>query len=390
MKIYMDYNATTPVDPRIAEVAIPYLKKDSFGNPSSFHNYGRMARKVLTEAREKVAEYLSVDPETISFNGSGSEGDNHAIKGAFFSRKDKGHHIITTKVEHSAVLGTCDWLEKNENAEITYLGVDEGGCLDPQQVADAIRDDTVLVTIMMANNETGVIFPIKEIVEICHQRGVLVHTDGVQALGKIPVDVNDLGVDLFSFAGHKIYAPKGIGGMYIRPGCEIQNLLHGGHQEYGLRAGTENILGIVAIGEAFRLIQEDFAEDEKRISRLRDKLENGILETIPYTKVNGNKEKRVCNTSNITIEFIEGEALLLALDMEGIAVSSGSACTTGSTDPSHVLAAMGVPPERARASLRISLGRFTTEEEVDVVLEKLVPMVSRLRSFSPIYPGDPK
>lgn len=389
MNVYLDYNATTPVDPRVAEVAIPYLKKDSFGNPSSFHFYGRTARNVIAEAREKVAKMLNADADTLVFTGSGSEGDNHAIKGAFFARRARGNHIITTAVEHPAVLGTCEWLRDYEGAEVTVLGVDAGGNLDLAQLEAAIRPTTTLVTVMLANNETGVIFPIRDIAAICRAHDVWLHTDAVQGIAKVPIDVRELGADILSFAGHKIYAPKGIGCTYIRPGVEINNLLHGGHQEWGLRAGTENVLGIVSIGEACRLIRENFEADARHMATLRDRLERGILERIPYTAVNGDPERRVCNTSNIIFPYIEGEALLLSLDMAGVAVSSGSACATGSTEPSHVLRALGLPPELARASLRFSLGRFTTEEEIDYVLEKLPPIVQRLRSLSPVYPGDP-
>lgn len=387
MRVYMDYNATTPVDPRVAEVAIPYLKKDSFGNPSSFHGYGRLARKAITEAREQVAACLKVDPETIIFTGSGSEGDNHAIKGAFFAQRDKGNHIITTKVEHPAVLGTCDWLERNAGAKVTYLPVDQYGKLEASQVADAINEKTILVTIMAANNENGVIFPIGDIVRICRAANVMVHSDGVQALSKLPLDLSKLGIDLMSFAGHKIYAPKGIGVLYTRPGCNISSLLHGGHQEHGLRAGTENVLGVVAMGAACQLISEDLETDIVRMAKLRNRLESGLLEKIPYSFLNGDLDLRVANTANITFEYVEGEALLLSLDMEGIAVSSGSACATGSTEPSHVLRAMGVPAEKAHSSLRFSIGRFTNENDVSYVLEKMPPIVERLRSLSPIYPG---
>jgi len=390
MRVYLDYNATTPVDPRIAEVAIPFLKKDSFGNPSSFHAYGRMTRKAISDAREKVAISLNVPSDSIFFTGSGTEGDNHAIKGVFALNKSRGKHIITTKVEHPAVLGTCEWLEHSEGAHVTYLDVDREGRLFPEQVAEALKTETILVSVMLANNETGVIFPVKEIARICKEKGVLVHTDAVQAMGKIPVDAEDLGVDLLSFAGHKIYAPKGVGGLYIRHGVQIANLLHGGHQESGLRASTENVLGIVSLGEACRIITETLQEDCEKIRELRDRLESALLKSIPYLLINGRGAERVANTSNLCFEYIEGEALLLAMDMAGIAVSSGSACASGSTNPSHVLLAMGLKPEQARSSLRFSLGRFTSDQEIDYVLEKLPPLAQRLRSMSPIYPGDPR
>lgn len=386
MKVYMDYNATTPVDPRVAEMAIPYLKKDSFGNPSSFHLYGREAKGAINQAREEVARSLGASEEEIIFTGSGSEGDNHAIKGAFFSMNHGKNHIITSAIEHPAVLGTCDWLEKTENAAVTYLQPDDKGHIRPEQVEHAITDKTVLVTIMAANNEIGTIYPIREIAAICRKQGVLSHTDAVQAFGKIPINAKELGVDLLSIAGHKIYAPKGIGALYVRDGVKMDNFIHGGHQEWGKRAGTENVLGIVALGEACRIIHENLPEEMVEIARLRDKLETGILDAIPYTSVNGDKELRVPNTTNISFEYIEGEALLLALDMVEIAVSSGSACATGSDDPSHVLRAIGLKPETARSSLRFSIGRFTNEQDVDYVLEKLPAIVEKLRAMSPVYP----
>lgn len=388
MPVYMDYNATTPVDPRVAEIAHTFLKKDSFGNPSSFHFYGRAARKALSDAREQVARVLGCQAADLVFTGGGSEGDNHAIKGVFFANRHKGNHIITTAVEHPAVLGTCAYLAERFGARITTLGVDRQGRLDLDELKAALTPDTVLVSIMMANNETGVIFPIREIAELVHAKGVLLHTDAVQALGKIPVRIPELGVDLLSFAGHKIYAPKGIGALYIRPGLRLDNLQHGGHQENGLRAGTENMLGIVALGEALRIIGAEEGQEELRLAALRDRLENGLLARIPYLSVNGKEAPRGPNTSNITFTYVEGESLLLALDTVGIAVSSGSACATGSTEPSHVLLAMGLPPEEARATLRFSIGRFSSEADVDEVLAKLPPLVARLRELSPIYPGN--
>lgn len=382
-KIYLDHNATTPVRTEVFEAMKPFLT-EKWGNPSSIHWAGRMARGYVDEAREKVAFLLGADPAEIIFTSCGSESNNLAIKGTVAYHEKKGNHIITTKVEHPAVLETCRYLEK-KGCKVTYLSVDRQGMIDLDEYRNAFRNDTVLVTVMMANNETGTVFPIKEMSAIAKERGVIFHTDAVQAAGKLPLDVNELGVDMLTISGHKIYAPKGIGVLYVRKGVRLDNLIHGGHQEKGRRAGTENVAGIVAIGTAAELAKKELPEVATRVKRLRDKLENGLRERISDVQVNGHPEKRVPTTLNMSFFYIEGESILLHLDMEGIAASSGSACTSGSLEPSHVLLAMNIPPENAHGSVRFSLGKDTTEEEIDYVLEVLPPIVERLRSYSPLY-----
>lgn len=382
-KIYLDHNATTPVRPEVFEAMKPFLT-EKWGNPSSIHWAGRMARGYVDEAREKVASLIGADPAEIIFTSCGSESNNLAIKGVVAYHEKKGKHIITTKVEHPAVLETCRYLEK-KGCSVTYLSVDRYGMVDLDEYRKAFRNDTVLVTVMMANNETGTIFPIKEMATIAKERGVLFHTDAVQAAGKVSIDVNELGVDMLTISGHKIYAPKGIGALYVRKGVRLDNLIHGGHQERGRRAGTENVAGIVAIGTAAELVKKELPEVASRVKRLRDKLENGLKERISDVQVNGHPEKRVPTTLNMSFFYIEGESILLHLDMEGIAASSGSACTSGSLEPSHVLLAMNIPPENAHGSVRFSLGKDTTEDEIDYVLEVLPPIVERLRSYSPLY-----
>ncbi|MCX7944417.1 MAG: cysteine desulfurase NifS [Deltaproteobacteria bacterium] len=392
-KIYFDNNATTPIRREAFEKMIPFLT-EHFGNPSSVHWAGRRVSQAIEEARGYVAKLLNATDREIVFTAGGSESDNHAIKGAFFANKQRGRHIITTKVEHPAVLETVKDLKKF-GADVTFLNVDENGELDLQELESAIRPDTILVTIMYANNETGVIFPIKEITQIVKRKNpdILVHTDAVQVAGKERIDIKDLGVDLLSISGHKIYAPKGVGALFIKKGVKIDRLISGGHQERNRRAGTENVASIVAFGEAARLAMEEIDEEKKRLSYLRDKLENAILQKIPYVKLNGHKTKRLCNTTNLSFKYVEGEGILLSLDMVGIAASSGSACTSGSLDPSHVLLAMGLDHETAHGSVRISLGRFNTEEEVDYFIRELPPIIERLRQMSPLYnrrPDEPE
>ncbi|MGC8928118.1 MAG: cysteine desulfurase NifS [Myxococcota bacterium] len=392
-KIYFDNNATTPIRREVYEKMIPYLT-EHFGNPSSVHWAGRTVDNAIEEARGYVAKLINASDKDIVFTAGGSESDNHAIKGVFFANKQKGRHIITTKVEHPAVLETVKDLKKF-GADITFLDVDEYGELNLSELEKSIRPDTILVTVMYANNETGVIFPIKEIVRIVKRKNpdTIVHTDAVQAAGKEKIDVIDLGVDLLSISGHKLYAPKGVGALYIKRGLRIERLISGGHQERNRRAGTENVASIVAFGEAARLAANEIDEEKRRLSYLRDKLENAILEKIPYVKLNGHKEHRLCNTTNLSFKYIEGEGILLSLDMVGIAASSGSACTSGSLDPSHVLLAMGLDHETAHGSVRISLGRFNTEEEVDYMIKELPPIIERLRKMSPLYnrrPDEPE
>ncbi len=384
-KIYIDHNATTPLDPKVLEEMLPYLQ-DDWGNPSSVHWAARGPKAGLDRARERVAALLNAAPLEIVFNSTGTEGDNHAIKGAAFARKNKGNHIITTVVEHPAVLNTCKYLEK-EGFTVTYLKVDPMGMLDLEELKAAIRPETILITIMYANNETGVIFPIPEIGDIAKERGIIFHTDAVQAVGKIPIDVKTLNVDLLTLSGHKLYGPKGTGALYVRRGVRLVPLLHGGHQERSRRGGTENVAGLVALGKACELAGENLAENMARKKALRDRLEKGIMANVPDAKINGDIEKRLPNTTNISFEYVEGESLLLHLDMRGVAASSGSACTSGSLEASHVLLAMSLSHEMSHGSVRFSLGRHNTEAEIDYIIEIMPPIVERMRSMSPLYAG---
>ena len=382
-KIYMDHNATTPLHPEALDAMLPFLK-DNFGNPSSIHWAGRGVKKYIDEAREKVANLLNADPFEIVFTAGGSESDNLAIKGVANVLKKKTNHIITTQVEHPAVLTTCQYMEKR-GCKVTYLPVDHDGMIDLDELRDSITNKTVLISIMYANNETGTLFPIKEIGEIAADNGIVFHTDAVQAAGKIPIDVKDLKVNLISLSGHKLYAPKGIGCLYVKKGTSLVPLIHGGHQEGGRRAGTENTPGIVGLGKACEIANRDMESQLKRITKLRDRLYKGIIEKLDHVKLNGHPVNRIPNTLNLSFEFIEGESLLMNLDMEGVAVSSGSACTSGSLKPSPVLMAMAVPSEIAQGSLRFSLGLGNTEEDVEYVLGVLPEIVNRLRSMSPLY-----
>lgn len=381
--VYMDYAATTYVKPEVLEEMMPYFT-GKFGNPSSFYGPSRETKMAVDKGRERVATALNCDMSEVYFTGGGSEADNWAIKGIASAYKNKGNHIITTKIEHHAVLHTCEYLEKN-GYEVTYLDVNEEGLISLEDLKNAITDKTILVSIMFANNEIGTIEPIKEIGAICKERGVLFHTDAVQAIGNVKIDVKDMNIDLLSLAGHKIYAPKGIGALYIRKGVRIHNLIHGGGQERNRRAGTENIAGIVGLGKAIEMATENLDEHIAKMSKLRDKLIDGILE-VPYSRLNGPRgEKRLPANVNISFEFIEGESILLSLDFEGVCASSGSACTSGSLDPSHVLLAIGLPHEKAHGSLRLTLGDATTEEDVDYVIETIPPIIERLRSMSPLW-----
>jgi len=384
-KIYIDHNATTPLDHKVLEEMLPYLQ-DDWGNPSSVHWAARGPKAAMDKARERVAALLNAAPLEIVFNSTGTEGDNHAIKGAAFARKNKGNHIITTVVEHPAVLNTCKYLEK-EGFEVTYLKVDPLGMLDLEELKAAIRPETILITIMYANNETGVIFPIPEIGDIAKEHGIIFHTDAVQAVGKVPIDVKTLNVDLLTLSGHKLYGPKGTGALYVRRGVRLVPLLHGGHQERSRRGGTENVAGLVALGKACELAGENLVENMARKKALRDRLEKGITANIPEVKVNGDLEKRLPNTTNISFEYVEGESLLLHLDMRGVAASSGSACTSGSLEASHVLLAMSLSHEMSHGSIRFSLGRHNTEAEIDYIIEIMPPIVERMRSMSPLYAG---
>ncbi|EIV99484.1 cysteine desulfurase NifS [Thermoanaerobacter siderophilus] len=381
-RIYLDNAATTPVDKRVLEAMLPYYS-DVFGNPSSTYSHGQEAKKAIEEAREKVAKALGADAEEIYFTSGGSESDNWALKGVAYALKNKGNHIITTEIEHHAVLHTCRYLEK-EGFKVTYLPVDEYGLVKPEDLKKAITDKTILVSIMFANNEIGTIEPIEELVKIAHEKNIYFHTDAVQAVGNVPIDVKKLDVDLLSLSAHKIYGPKGVGALYIKKGVKIHSLIQGGTQEKNRRAGTENVPGIVGLGEAIELITKNLDSHINKLTFLRDKLINGILEKIPYTRLNGHPTKRLPGNVNVSFEFIDGESLILNLDMAGICASSGSACTSGSLEPSHVLLAIGLSKELARGSLRLTIGKDNTEEDIDKVLEVLPQIVKRLRSISQI------
>lgn len=384
-QVYLDNNATTRMREEVLEEMMPYLK-DLYGNASSVHQFGRIARKAIDEARVKVAALLgAASPEEIIFTSGGTESDNYAIKGVAQALKVRGNHIITSAIEHQAVLNSCKSLEK-EGYAVTYLTVDKYGMVDPRQLEKAITDKTVLVTIMYANNEVGTIEPMDDIGRIAKEKGVYLHTDAVQAVGKVPFSVKDMNVDLLSMSAHKIYGPKGIGALYIRKGTKIAVQMHGGHHEMGKRAGTENVAGIVGLGRAAELAKKEIPEEAK-IKELRDYLYKGITSSIEDIKLNGHPEIRLPNTLNVSFTYLEGESIILNLDMEGIAVSTGSACTSGTLEPSHVLSAMGVDAVNTQGSVRFSLGKDNTKEDMDRVLAVLPPIIKRLRAMSPLYEG---
>ena len=379
--VYVDNNATTKVASEVFETMKPYLT-DEYGNPSSMHTFGGKIYREIDRAREKVADLLGVsDSSEIIFTSCGTESDNTAIMSTLRSYPGK-KHIITTKVEHSAVLNLCKYLE-TIRYRVTYIGVDNEGMIDLSELESSINQDTAIISIMYANNETGVIFPLKEIAEIAKEEGVVFHTDAVQAVGKIPFKLSELSVDLLSLSGHKLHAPKGIGALYVGKETRFTPFLIGGHQEYGRRGGTENVASIVGLGRACQLAKESIKEERKRIENLRDRLENTLLQKIPNARVNGNREKRLPNTSNIGFEFVEGEAILLMLDEKGIAASSGSACTSDSLAPSHVLKAMGVPLTFIQGSIRFSLSRYNNDSDINYIIEHLPPIIRRLREISP-------
>lgn len=381
--VYMDYSATTYVKPEVLEEMLPYFT-ERYGNPSSFYEISRVTSRAIDEAKGKIAKGLNCESNEVYITGSGSEADNWAIKGIAAAYKNKGNHIITSKIEHHAVLHTCEYLEK-QGFKVTYLDVDKEGFIKIEDLKSAITDETILVSIMFANNEIGTIQPIKEIGGICKERGVLFHTDAVQAVGNVPIDVKELNIDLLSLAGHKIYGPKGIGALYIKKGVRIHNLIHGGGQERGRRAGTENIAGIVGLGKAMELATTNIKEHALKLTKLRDRLMEGLLK-VPHTRLNGpTGDMRLPGNVNICFEFIEGESILLSLDFEGVCASSGSACTSGSLDPSHVLLAIGLKHEVAHGSLRLSLGDGSTDKDVDYVLEVVPPIIERLRKMSPLW-----
>ncbi len=386
-KIYFDNNATTAMHPEVLKAMLPYLDSSTglYGNPSSVHSVGQEARKGVDEAREKVAKLLNATTDEIIFTSCGSESDTTAIKGAAFAAKErgKGNHIITTTIEHDCVLFCCEYLHR-QGWDVTFLPVDSTGLVNPDDVKKAIRPETILVSVMHANNEIGTIQPIAEIGKICREKGVLLHTDAIQTVGKIPTDVAALNVDLLSLSAHKFYGPKGVGALYIRKGTRLHPLFHG-HHEKNRRAGTENVPGIVGLGAAADLARANMAEEGKKISALRDQLERIILEKVPYSHLNGNLKHRIPNTTNITFEYVEGEGCVVMLDIEGIAVSTGSACASGSIKASHVLRAIGVPGNLAQGTVRFSLGHGNSAEEVERAGAVIPNVVERLRSLSPLW-----
>lgn len=380
----MDYSATTYTKPEVLQEMIPYFT-ENFGNPSSLYSMSDVPREAINTARQRVSKAINADKNEIFFTAGGSESDNWILKGIAFANKNKGNHIITTKIEHHAILHACKFLEKN-GFEVTYLPVDEYGFINLEDLKKAIKDTTILVSVMFANNEVGTIQPIKEIGEICKEKKIYFHTDAVQAVGHVNIDVKDMNIDALSMAGHKFYGPKGIGAMYLRKGIKIENLIHGGAQERGKRASTENVPGIVGIGKAIELATSEMKTESKRLSQLRDKLIKGLVEEIPYAKVNGpSGDKRLPGNVNLSFIGIEGETLLLDLNDAGIFVSTGSACASASLDPSHVLLALGLPHEVAHGSLRLTLGAGTTEEDVDYALQVIPKVVARRRAMSPLW-----
>ena len=381
--IYLDHAATTATRPEVVEVMLPYFT-EAYGNPSSVYKFSSLSKDAITEARKNIAASLNTDAANIYFTAGGSESDNWAIKEAARVYATKGKHIITTKIEHHAVLHTTEFLEK-EGHEVTYINVDEHGIVKLDELKAAIRPDTILISVMFANNEIGTIQPIKEIGQIAKENGILFHTDAVQAYGHLAIDVEDMNIDMLSASGHKLNGPKGIGFLYIRKGVKIRNLIHGGGQERARRAGTENVPGIVGLGKAVEIAVKTMDERVAYEKELRDYVIDRILAEIPYTRLNGHRDKRLPNNINFSFQFIEGESLLIMLDMAGICGSSGSACTSGSLDPSHVLLAIGLPHEIAHGSLRLTLGEENTKEEMDYVIDKLKEIVQRLRDMSPLY-----
>jgi len=382
-RIYLDHAATTKPRPEVVEAMLPLLT-DNYGNPSSIYSLGREAKRAVEEAREQVAAVLGAKPEEIYFTSGGSEADNLALQGVAWANERKGKHIITSSIEHHAVYDTCKFLQKR-GFEITFVGVDHYGRVNPQEVAEAIREDTILISIMHANNEVGTIQPIAEIGEIARSRGVLFHTDAVQTVGAIPVNVNDLNCDLLSLSAHKFYGPKGVGVLYARKGTRFVPHIYGGAQERGRRAGTENTAGFVGLAKAITLAEEERERGQPRSKELRDRLRDGILARVDEVILTGHPEERLPNNLSLCFRYVEGEALLLNLDLQGIAASSGSACTSGSLEPSHVLLAMGLEHEIAHGSLRLTLGRENTAEEIDYVVEAVATAVEKLREMSPLY-----
>jgi cysteine desulfurase len=386
--VYMDNNATTRIAPEVLEAMLPYLR-DYYGNPSSMHRFGGQVGAAIAQAREQVAGLLGAEPEEIVFTSCGTESDSTAIFSALQSFTDK-RHVVTTRVEHPAVKNLCENLDRltGHKHRLTRLTVAADGTLDPQKYEDALAEDTAIVSVMWANNETGVIFPVADMAAMAKERGILFHTDAVQAVGKIPINLKETGIDFLSLSGHKLHGPKGIGVLYVRRGTPFMPFLVGGHQERGRRGGTENVASIVGLGRACELAAANMAEENSRVRKMRDKLEAGLLSSIPHSMLNGHKTDRLPNTANISFEYVEGEAILLHMDQYKICASSGSACTSGSLEPSHVLRAMGVPFTAAHGSIRYSLSIYNTEEEIDFVLEKMPPIIAGLRELSPFWKAD--
>lgn len=385
-RVYLDYNATTPVEPEVLDAMLPYFSGE-FGNASSIHTFGQKARAAVETAREQVAALIGGRAQEIFFTSGGTESDNHAIlgiAGPFAKGSQFRPHVITSFVEHEAVLNACQALEK-QGVDVTYLHVDQDGLIDLEDLRGAIRKETALITIMHANNELGTVQPLEEIGRIAKEADVYFHTDAVQSAGKIPIDVNQFQLDLLSLSGHKIYAPKGIGALYVRGGTRLKQFLYGGHHQRGLRPGTENVAGIVGLGKAAEIARQTLDHDAKRLSGLRDQLERGLLHRVPHSRINAARAPRTPNTANLVFPGVEGEALLIALDLKGVACSTGAACSSGAVEPSHVLTAIGLPAEDARASLRFSLGRHTTQADIDFALQVVPAAVAQLRQLSPTY-----
>jgi cysteine desulfurase len=381
-RVYLDHAATTPTHPEVVKAMLPYFT-DAFGNPSSIYSCGQEARGAVEEARTKVAELIGARSEEIIFTSGGTEADNFALKGIAYANEHKGNHIITTSIEHHAVMEACKFLERR-GFGITYLPVDEYGLVAPQDVKKAITDKTILISVMHASNEVGTMEPISEIVKIAKEAGIYFHTDAVQTVGHIPVHVDELRVDLLSISAHKLCGPKGVGALYVRKGIKLVSLMHGGEQEKRRRAGTENVPAIVGLGKAIELAGQTMDKEAERLSYLRDKLIKGLVDRIDHIRLNGHPKKRLPNNVNVSIDFVEGESMLLNLDLEAICASTGSACSSSSLEPSHVLIALGLPPEQAHGSLRFTLGRENTEEDVERVLEVLPRIVAKLRAMSPL------
>jgi len=381
-RIYLDHAATTPTRPEVVKAMLPFFT-DAFGNPSSIYSYGQEARGAVEEARTKVAELIGARSEEIIFTSGGTEADNYALEGVAYANERKGNHVITTSIEHHAVMEVCKFLERR-GFRITYLPVDKYGLVDPDDVRKAITDKTILISVIHANNEVGTIEPVEEIGKIAREAGVCFHTDAVQTVGHIPVNVDKLRVDLLAISAHKLYGPKGVGALYVRKGTRLVSLMHGGEQEKRRRAGTENVPAIVGLGKAVELAGQEMGKEAERLAYLRDKLIKGLLEKIDHIRLNGHPTRRLPNNVNVSVDFVEGESMLLNLDLEGICASTGSACSSASLEPSHVLLALGLSPEQAHGSLRFTLGRENTEADVERVLEVLPGIVARLRAMSPL------